>query len=126
MRNLLRSTALFAGLALGLSGALAQTAVQQGATRLGAAGQQVSNAPGVNSTQAAGTLTINAVAGQSIYITALYVAACGDGTASTSSIQQNFTTTNLGGIAAANSLVIETSYLSAATITTNAGASQCD
>jgi hypothetical protein len=79
-----------------------------------------STAPAVNATVATGTVTITPPAGQYVHFTGINVAACGDGTASTSSIQQNFTTTNL------SSLTIETSYLSAATITSNAGASQCD
>lgn len=89
-------------------------------SRLDASTTLCSLAGAVNATQAAGTCTITPPNGQRIYITSIYIANCQDGTASTSTIQANFTTTNLGG------LVMETSYLSAATITTNPGVSLCD
>jgi hypothetical protein len=114
-----KSLALLAAL-LFAAPAVAQVQTQQSGTMINAAVLVSSTGPAVNATQATGTVTITPPAGQFVYFTAIYVAACGDGTASTSSIQQNFTTTNLSG------LTIETSYLSAATITTNAGASQCD
>ena len=117
MRRILLS--VLALLALSAA-AQAQVAIQQSGTMLNAATSVASTAPAVNATQAAGTVTITPPAGQYVYFTGIYVAACGDGTASQSSIQQNFTTTNLG------SLTIETSYISAATITSNPGASQCD
>jgi hypothetical protein len=118
----MRRTFLSLGFLLGFIGIASAQAppVAQSATRSDAATGVSSTAPAVNATVATGTVTITPPAGQFVYFTGIYVAACGDGTASTSSIQQNFTTTNLGG------LTIETSYLSAATITTNAGASQCD
>jgi hypothetical protein len=118
----MRRTFLTLGFLLCLAGAAFAQAppVAQTATRQDAATVVCSTAPAVNATAATGTCTVVPPAGQFLYLVALYVAACGDGTASTSSIQQNFTTTNLNG------LVIETSYLSAATIATNPGASQCD
>jgi hypothetical protein len=94
--------------------------VQQNAQMLNAATLSSSTAPAVNATQAAGTLTITPPSGQYVYFTGIYVAACGDGTASITSVQQNFTTTNL------NSLTIETSWISGSTITTAPGASLCD
>lgn len=100
--------------------AAAQIQVQQTPTRLDSSSVLCSIASAVNATQAAGTCTITPPTGQKVYITALHVANCLDGTASQSGIQLNFTTTNLGG------LVLETSILTAATITTNAGAPQCD
>ena len=95
--------------------------VQQSSTMLNAANQVASTAAAVNATQAAGTVTITPPAGQFVYVTGLYVAACADGTVSVSSVQQNFTTTGFSG-----TLSIETSYISAATITSNPGAIQCD
>ena len=89
-------------------------------SRLDASSTLCSLAAAVNATQAAGTCTITPPNGQSVYITHIHVANCIDGTASTSSIQQNFTSTNLGG------LTIETAFLSAATITSNAGVPLCD
>jgi hypothetical protein len=121
----MRRLALAFGFLLGVAGAPAfgqnvVPQVQQNPTMLNAANNVASTAPAVNATQSAGTVTITPPAGQYVYVTGLYVAACGDGTASTSSIQQNFTTTNLGTFS------IETSWLSAATITSNAGNSMCD
>jgi hypothetical protein len=117
MRRILLSA--LALLALG-SVASAQVIVQPSATKLDAAILVSSTAPAVNATVATGTVTITPPAGQYVYFTGIYVAACGDGTASTSSVQQAFTSTNLSG------LTVQTSYLSAATISTNPGSSQCD
>ena len=100
--------------------AMAQASVQQSPTRLDAAQGVCAIAAAVNATQAAGTCTITPPAGQYVYFTTIQVAACSDGTASTSSVQQNFTTTNMGG------LVAETSFITGSTITTNAGDARCD
>jgi hypothetical protein len=95
--------------------------IQQNGTMLNAANNVASTAPAVNATQAAGTVTITPPAGQYVYVTGLYVAACGDGTASTSSVQQNFTTTNLGTFS------IQTSMLAYAATTAIANnISSCD
>lgn len=93
--------------------------VQQDATHLDSGTTLCSLAGAINATQAAGTCTITPPAGNYVYITALIIGQCQDGTVSVSGIQQNFTTTNLGG------LVLETSFLSAATITTNPGTNLC-
>jgi hypothetical protein len=108
-------------LALGLLAlpASAQVAVQQSGQHLDAATGVCALAGAVNSTQAAGTCTITPPGGQFVYFTYMQVGQCQDGTASISGIQLNFTSTNL------NSWVQETSFLSAATITTNAGTNLC-
>jgi hypothetical protein len=121
----MRRLALAFGFLLGMAGAvLAQNVVpqvQQNGTMLNAATNVASTAPAVNATQAAGTVTITAPSGQYVYVTGLYVAACGDGTASTSSVQQSFTTTNLG------TLTIQTSMLAYAATTAIANnISSCD
>ncbi len=118
MRKILLGLAFAIGL---VGGALAQAAppVQQTTQRLDAATNVCALAGAVNSTQAAGTCTITPPAGQYVYFTYMQVGQCQDGTASISGIQLNFTSTNLGG------WVQETSYLSAATITTNAGTNLC-
>jgi hypothetical protein len=111
------------GFLLGLAGIAAAQAppVAQTSTRSDAATGVSSTAPAVNATQATGTVTITPPAGQFVYFTGIYVAACGDGTASTSSIQQNFTTTNLSG------LTIQTSMLAFAATTAIANSiSSCD
>lgn len=119
MRRLL----LALGLSFGLIGpAAAQTIpppVQQSQQRLDAATGVCALAGAVNSTQAAGTCTITPPAGQYVYFTYMQVGQCQDGTASISGIQLNFTSSNLNG------WVQETSVLSAATITTNAGTNLC-
>ena len=100
--------------------ALAQAPVQQAPTRLDAATGVCSTAPAINATQAVGTCTITPPSGQYVYFTYLQVANCLDGTASVSGIQLAFTSTNLNGWTA------QTSTLSAATISTNAGTVLCD
>ncbi len=119
----MRRLILALGLSLALAGsALAQATappVQQTQQRLDAATGVCALAGAVNSTQAAGTCTITPPAGQYVYFTYMDVAQCQDGTASISGIQLNFTSTNLNG------WVVETSVLSAATITTNAGTNLC-
>jgi hypothetical protein len=101
--------------------ASAQVIVQPTASRLDAAVLISSTAPAVNATVATGTVTITPPPGQFVYFTSLYVAACSDGTASTSSVQQNFTTTNM------NSLTIQTSMLAYAATTAIANSiSSCD
>jgi hypothetical protein len=108
-------------LGLWLSDAAAQVQVQNTGTMLNAATLVSSTAPAVNATQAAGTVTITPPSGQYVYFTGIYVAACGDGTASTSSVQQNFTSTNLSG------LTIQTSMLAFAATTAIANnISSCD
>lgn len=93
--------------------------VQQDPSHLDAGVTLCSLATAVNASQAAGTCTITPPPGQYVYITALLVGQCQDGTASISGIQLNFTSTNLAG------LVLETSVLSAATIATNPGTNLC-
>lgn len=118
MRNFLFALAALAALC---GPASAQVTVQTSPTRPDAATLVSSTAPAVNATQATGTVTITPPSGQYVYFTGIYVAACGDGTASTSSIQQNFTTTNL------SSLTIETSMLAYAATTAIANnISSCD
>lgn len=121
----MRRTLLALGVFLDLCGAaLAQTTlpqVLQSPSMLNAAVGVSSTAPAVNATQAAGTVTITPPSGQFVYFTGIYVAACGDGTASTSSAQQNFTTTNLNG------LTVETSMVAFAATTAIANnISSCD
>jgi hypothetical protein len=95
--------------------------VAQSATRGDAATGVCATAPAVNATVATGTCTITPPAGQFVYFTGIYVAACGNGVASATSIQQNFTTTNLGG------LTMETSVLAfAATTAISNHISSCD
>ena len=117
MRKMLLSFGLLLGLA---STALAQAPpVAQSATRNDAATGVCALAGAVNATQAAGTCTITPPAGQYVYFTFMQVGQCQDGTASISGIQLNFTSSGLNG------WVQETSYLSAATITGNAGTNLC-
>jgi hypothetical protein len=116
MRRLL--SALLVSTAL-CGAANAQVATQPSATKLDAATGVSATAPAVNATQAAGTVTITPPSGQYVYFTFLKVGQCQDGTASISGIQLSFTSTNLNG------WTRETSYLSAATITTNAGTNLC-
>lgn len=92
--------------------------VQQAPTRQDAATGVCSTATAVGASS--DTCTITPPSGLYVYLTTLQLAACLDGTASISSVQQNFTTTNLGG------LVVETSIISGSTSTTNAGAILCD
>jgi hypothetical protein len=106
-------------LALLAGPALAQTTVNQSPSRFDAATGVCALAGAVNATQAAGTCTITPPSGQYVYFTYMQVGQCQDGTASISGIQLNFTSTNLNG------WVQETSVLSAATITTNAGTNLC-
>lgn len=120
----MRRLALSLGFLLGLAGAsFAQTytasPVQQSPTRFDAATGVCALATAVNATQAAGTCTITPPSGQYVYFTYLQVGQCQDGTASISGIQLNFTSTNLNG------WVQETSFLSAGTITSNAGTNLC-
>jgi hypothetical protein len=120
-----RKTLLTLGLLFAFSGAAfaqySAPTVQQTGQRADAATLVSSTAPAVNATQATGTVTITPPAGQYVYFTGIYVAACGDGTASTSSVQQNFTTTNLSG------LTIQTSMLAYAATTAIANnISSCD
>lgn len=123
MRNLLAragASLVAAFLALAPMAAIAQPApVQQSASRLDASTGVAAFAGAVNHTQAAGTLTITPPAGQYVYFNYLLVGACQDGTASISGIQLNFTSTNLNG------WTMETSTLSAATITTNPFVNLC-
>lgn len=101
--------------------AYSQVVTTASPTRQDAATLVSSTAPAVNATQATGTVTITPPAGQYVYFTGIYVAACGNGTASASSIQQNFTTTNL------SSLTIQTSILAFAATTAIANnISSCD
>jgi hypothetical protein len=121
----MRRTLLSLGFLLGFVGAAfaphAAPTVQQSGQRADAATLVSSTAPAVNATQATGTVTITPPAGQYVYFTGIYVAACGNGTASASSIQQNFTTTNLSG------LTIQTSILAFAATTAIANnISSCD
>lgn len=116
MRRFLLS---LAALAAFCDAASAQVTVQQSPTHTDAANGVCALATAVNATQAAGTCTITPPSGQYVYFTYIQVGQCQDGTASISGIQLNFTSTNLGG------WVQETSYLSAATITTNAGTNLC-
>jgi hypothetical protein len=116
MRRFLLSLGFLIGLT---AAALGQVSVQQSPSRLDAATGVCALATAVNATQAAGTCTITPPAGQYVYFTYMQVGQCQDGTASISGIQLNFTSTNLNG------WVQETSYLSAATITTNAGTNLC-
>jgi len=118
----MRKILLSLGFLLCLAGAASAEAppVAQIATRGDAATGVCALATAVDATQAAGTCTITPPAGQYAYFTGIYVAACGDGTASQSDIQLNFTTTNLNGF------VVETSFISGSTITTAPGASLCD
>jgi hypothetical protein len=119
----MRRTFLSFALLLGLAGIAAAQAppVAQTSTRSDAATGVCATAPAVNATVATGTCTITPPAGQFVYFTGIYVASCGNGVASASSIQQNFTTTNLGG------LTMETSILAFAATTAIANSiSSCD
>ena len=119
----MRRTLLTLGFLLSIVGAASAQAppVAQSATRSDAATGVSSTAPAVNATVANGTVTITPPAGQFVYFTGIYVAACSNGTASASSIQQNFTTTNLNG------LTIQTSVLAYAATTAIANSiSSCD
>lgn len=110
--------ALLAGLAASPAFAIGLTnpaPVQQDPTRLDAA-SSCSYAPAVNVAATSATCTITPPAGQFVYVDSLIVYACLDGTASISSIQQNFTSTNLGN----PSFAYETALISGSTITTNA------
>ena len=95
--------------------------VQQDPTRLDAAGS-CSYAPAVNQTAASQTCTITPPPGMFVYVDSLIFKACLDGTASISSIQQNYTSTNIG----APTIAWQTALLSAATITTNPTTNLCD
>lgn len=118
MRRLLLSLAALVALC---GAASAQVVVTSSPSRPDAAVLVSSTAPAVNATQAAGTVTITPPSGQFVYFTGIYVAACSDGTASTSSVQQNFTTTTLSG------LTIQTSMLAYAATTAIANSiSSCD
>jgi hypothetical protein len=103
MRRLLLSLGFLLACA-GIASAQAPP-VAQTATRSDAATGVCATAPAVNATVATGTCTITPPAGQFAYFTFLQVAACSDGTASTSSVQQAFTTTNLGGWTAQTSVI---------------------
>jgi hypothetical protein len=117
----MRKFLLLCAALLWASVASAQVSVQHSPTHLDAATLIASTAPAVNATQATGTVTITPPNGQYVYFTGIYVAACGDGTASTSSVQQSFTTTNLSG------LTIQTSMLAYAATTAIANSiSSCD
>jgi hypothetical protein len=124
MRRFALSIGLFLGLTCAACAAFAQSSnvvppVQQSSQRLDAATGVCALATAVNATQAAGTCTISPPAGQYVYFTYMQVAQCQDGTASISGIQLNFTSTGLNG------WVQETSFLSAATITSNNGTNLC-
>jgi hypothetical protein len=94
--------------------------IQQVPSRADASTGVCATAPAINATQATGTCTITPPGGQFVYFNFISVGACQDGTASVSSIQQNFTTTNLGG------LTYETSTISyAATTATSAPVNAC-
>jgi hypothetical protein len=89
MRKLLLSVGLLVGLT---SFATAQTAVQQSASQLNAGLVcQVAASPAVNTQN---TLTFNVPAGQSLYLTSVYLAAAQDATGGAVS-NVRFTTTNL-------------------------------
>ncbi|MFZ1965034.1 MAG: hypothetical protein WAU78_16495 [Roseiarcus sp.] len=94
--------------------------IQQDPTRLDAGTVLCSNVEAVNATQAAGTCTITPPQGYYVYITYYDISMCGDGTASQSPIQLNYTTANLNG------LTFQFSQISGSTITTNAWANLCD
>lgn len=94
--------------------------VQQDPSRLDAGSNVCAFAPAVNQTASSQTCTITPPANQSVYIDSLIFKACLDGTASISSIQQNYTSTNLGGLA------WQTALISGSTITTNATDNLCD
>lgn len=83
----------------------AQTQIQQVPQRIDSATGVCATAPAVNATVATGTCTITPPSGQFVYFTFLQVAACHDGTASTSSVQQAFTSTNLNGWTAQTSMI---------------------
>ena len=95
---------------------------QQDPSRADAAAGSCSYAPAVNQTAASTTCTITPPAGQFVYVDSLIFKACLDGTASISSIQQDYTSTNIG----APLLTWQTALISGSTITTNATTNLCD
>jgi hypothetical protein len=123
LRKITASTfalALLSSSAMATPGLLNSAPVQQDPTRLDAGSNICAFAPAVNQTAASQTCTITPPAGQSVYIDSLIFKACLDGTASISSIQQNYTSTNMGGLA------WQTALISGSTITTNATDNLCD
>ena len=95
--------------------------VQADPTRLDADGS-CSYAPAVNTAASANTCTITPPPGQFVYVDTLIFNPCMDGTASVSSIQQNYTSTNIGN----PTIVWEASQISyAATTATSAPVNAC-
>ena len=126
MKASLKLALLSGALALVSSAALATgitnpAPVQQDPTVL-TADSSCSYAPAVNIAAASATCTLTPPAGQFVYVDSLIFKACLDGTASTTSIQQNYTSTNIG----TPTIAWETALISGSTITTAPGASLCD
>lgn len=123
LKRLLAASAFAVALAFALPalaiGVTNPAPVQMDPTRLDA-DSVCTQAPAINQTAASTTCTITPPVGQFVYVDTLIFEACGDGTASVSSIQQNFTSTNFGGLAWETSM---TSY--AATTATSAFVNNC-
>jgi len=99
MRNLFRRGISVIVLLAGLGQAQAQNIlpqVQQNATRLDA-GTLVAVGTNWNTVNTVSTATATPQAGQSVYVTGLYMASCQDATGGATS-NVNFTTTNLSGL----------------------------
>ncbi len=94
----------------------ASAPIQQSQQRFDASTNVCAAAPAVNVNV---TCTITPPNGMYVYINFLQIGACGDGVASKTAIQANWTTTNLSG------WVAETAYLTAGTIATNPFTNLC-
>jgi len=96
MRKFLAFLAILAALALGQAhNAAAQALVQQSPTHVDA-GNLTAVGTNWNTVNTQSTATATAPGGQYVYVTALYMGACQDGTG-VAAANLNFTTTNLGG-----------------------------